>query len=309
MMQVDLLHPLASLQWSECSELPVGMQDAQAICLDNKLYVGGGCTSGSSKEHARLYIYSPLTDEWSINGTPVLHFALVTYQSQLVLVGGKMLAGGLATNKLWSLHDQGQWRETLPPMIESRSSATAVEYMSNILVAGGMYPAGNMYLDIVEIYNDLYWAKAQSIPIPCRWMKSAVINEHWYLMGGVGQEKKVFYASLVSLVASSKRHSDIHLCVPSVWKRLPDVPYAYSSPTVFRNMLIAVGGFPPTSSIHAYLPSGQSWIQVGHMPVGRSSICISVFHKEKLLVIGGVRSTLECCTYVHQAILKGNVMA
>ena len=38
---VDILHPLASLEWKECQELPVGMSDATAVWYEDKLYVGG----------------------------------------------------------------------------------------------------------------------------------------------------------------------------------------------------------------------------------------------------------------------------
>ena len=59
-------------------------------------------------------------------------------------------------------------------------------------------------------------------------------------MGGMGQGKEVYYASLDSLVASCQPSEKP---LPSVWKRLPDVPHDYSSRTVvFGNRLIAVGG-------------------------------------------------------------------
>ena len=66
----------------------MGMSDAQAVWLGDKLYVGGGWTSGSRRDIAKLYIHTPTTDTWSHINTPVYYFALVTYHSQLVLVGG-----------------------------------------------------------------------------------------------------------------------------------------------------------------------------------------------------------------------------
>ena len=62
-MQVDILHPFASLKWSEYRRLPVGMHHAQAVWLGDKLCVGGGMTSSeSNRDDARLYIYTPTTD-------------------------------------------------------------------------------------------------------------------------------------------------------------------------------------------------------------------------------------------------------
>ena len=131
-MQVDILHPLASLKWRKCKRLPVGMYYVQAVWLGNKLCVGGGYTSGSNRDHARLNIYTPTTDTWSTMDTPVYFFALIIYHTQLVLVGGREYVGegkvGPVTNKLWTLSQHDRWKKTLPPMTTKRCSASAVEY-------------------------------------------------------------------------------------------------------------------------------------------------------------------------------------
>ena len=308
-MQVDILHPYAELKWRECRRLPVSMQNAQAVWLGDKLYVGGGWTSGSNRDDARLYIYTPTTDTWSHINTPVYYFALITYHSQLVLVGGREYVGeerdGLVANKLWTLTELDQWRETLPPMTTKRYGASAVEFSDNILVAGGVDEG--ILIDTVEVYNGHHWAKAQCLPKPCDWMKSTVLNGHWYLMGGGGQGKEVYYASLDSLVASCQPSEKP---LPSVWKRLPDVPHALSSTAVFGNRLIAVGGgyypSPPSSSIHAYSPQTQSWVHVGDMPVGPRFTCTAVLPTGELMVIGGWSDTLVFESCVHKASLNGN---
>ena len=134
-------------------------------------------------------------------------------------------------------------------------------------------------------------------------MKSTVLNGYWYLMGGVEQGKEVYYASLDSLVASC-RPSEKPL--PSVWKKLSDIPHERSSTAVYGNRLIAVREYPPSSSIHAYSPHTQSWVHVGDMPVLLSSTCTAVLPTGDLMVIGGWSDTkfMESC--VHKAILKFN---
>ena len=279
----------------------MGMYDAQAVWLGDKLYVGG-----SRRDMARLYIHTPTTDTWSRIDTPAIYFALITYHSQLVLVGGMELVDkykdGLVTNKLWTLTEHDQWRETLPPMTTKRHSASAVDIADTyILVAGGGDNYGRM-VDIVEVYNSHHWAEVQCLPKPCDDMKSTVLNGHWYLMGGEGQRKEVHYASLDSLVASCQPSEKP---LPSVWKRLPDVPHAHSSTVVFGNRLITVGGkgrTSPSSSIHAYSPHTKSWVHVGDMTVGLSSTCTAVLPTGDLMVIGG---SMESC--VHKASLKFDV--
>ena len=312
-MQVDIIHPYASaLKWRECKRLPVGMSDAQAVWLRDKLCGGGGgSTSGSIRNDARLYIYTPTTDTWNHINTSVYWFALVTYHSQLVLVGGLEYIGegrvGPVTNKLWTLTEHDQWKETIPPMTTKRHWASAVDFADNILVAGGSDDTGRS-IDIVEVYNGHHWAKAQCLCKPCSWMKSTVLNEQWYLMGGVTQGMEVYYASLDSLVASCQSGEKPLL---PVWKRLPDVPHDCPSTTVFGNRLIAVGGgehspYMYSSSIHAYSSHTQSWVHVGDMPVGLTSTCTAVLPTGELMVIGGQSGTSLRGSHVYKASLNGN---
>ena len=281
------------------------MADAQAVWLGDKLYVVGGVTSGSKRDAARLYIYTPTTDTWSKIDTPVYRFALLTYHSQLVLVGGREYIDerrdGLATNKLWTLTGHDQWRETLPPMTTKQHSASAVEFAGNIFVAGG-YDVVGRRTDIVEVYNGHHWTKTQCLPKRNCDMKSTVLNGHWYLMGGVEQGKEIYYASLDSLVASCQPSEKP---LPSVWKRLPDAPHKWSSTAVFGNRLIAVGeGYPRSSSIHAYSPHTQSWVHVGDMPVGFYSTCTAVLPTGELMLIGGRCSTSWVKSCVYKTSLK-----
>ena len=308
-VQDDILHPLASLNWSGCRRLPVDMSDAQAVWQEDKLYVGGGVTSG---DRAKLYIYTPSTDTWGEMNTPVYYFAIITYHFQLTLVGGVEHGSASITNKLWTLTSCHQWREILPPMTVERYSASAVEYAMNIIVAGGV--GGNKRfidfvrdnrrtLDIVEVFNGLYWMKAQCLPKPCRWLKSTVLDGHWYLLRGYGQGREVYCTSLASLAASCQLSEKP---LPSVWKRLTDVPHEWSSLAVLGNKVIAVGGsYPRTSSIHAYSPYTKSWIHVGDIPVELCRTCVAVFPAGRLMVIGGESNTTLWESCVYQAILNG----
>ena len=310
MQQVDILNPYAQLEWRECRKLPVGMSNAQAVWLGDKLYVGGGGTSGSVQDAARLYIHTPTSDTWTRINTPVYWFALVTYHSELVLVGGGEYVGEgmyeLITNKLWTLTEQDQWRETLPPMTRKCHSASSVDFANYILVAGGVDDEGH-YTNIVEVYNGRYWSKAQDLPMSCWCMKSTIFNGHWYLMGGHGQEKRVYYASLDSLVASCQFKTSWKGLL-SIWKRLPDVPHEHSSVAVFGNRLIAVRGeqhMSPCSLICAYSYHTRSWLHVGDMPVKLRSTCTTVLPTGDLMVIGGERGGFVE-SYVHKISLKGN---
>ena len=277
------------------------MRDAQAVWLKDKLYVGGGLTYVPN-DAIYLYVYSPNTDTWDTLDTPACQFALTTYHSQLVIVGGWVrydnsgLGWGSPTNKLWVLNEHNQLDETvIPPMITERFHASSVEYKDRIVVAGGY--GREIEVDITEVYDSSQWVKAQCLPKPCSKMKSTILNGSWYLMGGETQGETVYYASLDALVDLSQHPG---------WKRLKDVPHKHSSPAVFRNRLMAIGGGITSahSSIYSYSAYTKSWVHEGDMPLKLSCTCTSILPTGKLTIIGGQRfSVQQSC--VHQASLNG----
>ena len=209
----------------------MGISDATAVWYGDKLYMGGE-TSGTFRDEARLYIYSPTTDTWDTSiDTPVYLFALTTYCSRLVLVGGmeyvdKNVEGSI-TNKIWTLSEGNQWQETLPSMRTKRRRACAVSYSDNLLVAGGITSDG--ISNIVEIFDtNIHWLFAPTLPVGYYNLKSATLDDHWYLMGGdngglLAQKNAVYSASLDTLLASSQSTSQSQSS--SIWKRLTDVPW------------------------------------------------------------------------------------
>ena len=113
---MDLLHPLASLEWSEYRDMPVSVCDAHAVVLGNKIYIGGGKLYPGP--FFGLLICDFTEDSWNVLDTPTKLYTLTTYQSRLVLIGGKDLK---ATNLLWVLDeqhnaDEHDWVQPLPPM-------------------------------------------------------------------------------------------------------------------------------------------------------------------------------------------------
>ena len=205
--------------------------DAQTVLLGDKIYAGGA-TEISKETAARVYIYTPSEDVWDALDTPVCYFALAIYCSQLVVVGGVecVYDKQSCTNKLWLLN-QESW-QSLPPMKTKRQFASAVGHGDYLIVAGG--EDEESMTDLLDVFNGHFWAYTYHLPFqPFPNMKSAVVNGHWYLTGGL---KGVFVASLDLLTASCK------VAEPStVWKRIRDVPVLSSCLAEFDNHLIAIG--------------------------------------------------------------------
>ena len=280
------------------------------MLFNNDLYVGGGCTS--TDNDAMLYIYNFTTDKWDSIATPVYNFALTTYKSQLLLVGGKMLENRkrIVTDKVWTLgQDTMSWQLNLPVMITKRHSASAVEFMGNVIVAGGACKLTLSDIDVVEVYNGQHWFKAQSLPQPCSDIKSTIYNGHWYLMGKWGNE--VYCASLKELISQHQHIWNQPLPkIPMNIQVLPDHPYMPFTPIVFGHRLLAIGGWKTrTSYIFAYSSRTKSWIQVTCIEIENTfASSMIVLPTGELIVVGGFRISGKCSLdNVFKVTLKGKV--
>ena len=284
------------------------MRNAQAVLFNDKLYVGGGLSKNKLKQdEAKLYVYSHKYDKWGMAvNTPSYWFALVVYQSRLVLVGGRVYDDsdkpGPLTNQLWVMSDtadQLEQDENLPAMSTKRHSASAVSHKESLLVAGGHLGSDTATLqeenalDIVEVYNGHQWASTQSLPKKCWHMKSIIFEDNWWLMGGYGQEEEVYCTSLDSLIRTavcSSYHTN------AVWKQLPKVHHSGSSLAVLPgNKVLAIGG-EYTADVLTYTAQSRprGWLPMGKLPADIvSNTCTITLPTGEVLAIGGEGCILD----------------
>ena len=277
--------------------------DAQAVSVGDKLYVGGGTTGNdTSTDEARLYTYIPKKESWHVVETPAYWFALTTYHSKLVLVGGVEVENNSTTDKLWTLHEQFL-DSCIPSMGSKRFNASAISHSDHLVVAGGEDLEDDLLLNIVEVYDGYQWTEVQSLPSQCSSMKSTLYKRCWCLMGGYGQGEHVYFCSLDKIVDSCKS-SDIY--VEDLWGKLPDVPFCNSSPAVLGSRIIAIGGRQSTCyghAVYAYSQKSESWLLVGELPYEIYNTCTSVLPTGELMVIGG--QPTENTNIVFKIVLEG----
>ena len=276
----------------------MGVFNAQAVVLKNKAYIGGGSLYPGPS--SRLLVYDFTKNSWDTLETPTDWYALVTFHSQLVLVGGWYPDIEVATNQLWVLDEQDHWSQPFPPMKTERYLASAVSVGDHFIVAGGcsgevLGDVGALdvsVLDVVEVYDGHQWKQVGSLPRALWHLKSAVLGGNWYLAGGMGQVCKVYYTSLESLIATSEEAGQT-----SVWKNLPDAPLKWSTLAVLRNQLITLGtGYDYNSAVHAYIT--DSWVHLGDLPVACFSPCAPVLPTgDLLLVVVGTESGPTSCLF------------
>ena len=226
----------------------------------------------------KLFVSTTDLKSWIPYDTPTYWYALTTYHSQLVLIGGCYYNSVAATNGVWVAGENIKWQVSLPPMKIRRSSSSAINTGRTqcIVVAGG-YGTGRRLLKSVEVLTRGKWSSVKSLPKPCTDAKCAVHNGFLYLMGGHELGTSVFYCKLDSLLSSSRSGS--------LWKEF-QAPLEYSSCVTFCHHLLSVGG-SSSSSIHVYTPLTRSWVHVEDLPVTLESIASTVISTGELIVIGG----------------------
>ena len=278
------------------------MYDAQCVSLHGKIYVGGGTTTSSDDPH-KLFLSTDLKS-WSVFETPTSKYALTTYHSQLVLIGGEERNGRYTTNKVWTTGaEQIEWQLSLPPMRTSRYYSSAINPIQNqteyIIVTGGL-KTPEVRLNTVEVFMQEEWSFVQPLPLQCSSIKCTIHDGILYLMGGYGPNKSVFCCKLDSLISSLQSND-------TLWKKTSQVPLYYSSCVTFHHHLVSVGGTSSSSSsnIHAYSPLSRSWLHVGDLPIELNSTASTVISTGELVVIGGVTTSLSLSYKVFKASLKG----
>ena len=313
-LQNHLLHPTASLEWTQYANLPNGRRHAQAVMHNGKTYIGGGYSDKDEIDH-HVYAYDPHTNMWdTLPDSPTRWFSVVVFDGNLVLVGGKEKSGG-ATNKVVSFDEKEQrWvQDRITPMPTARMGSSAVAHASYLIVAGG-WDDTRFRLNTVEIFDreKNCWFVAAPLPQKAAEMKQALGNGTWFLLGGSNQSRSVFYVSLQSLVANAMQTSTDHSSPQhpdSIWKSLPDVPYVFSSAALSGNSLLALGGQSSLgwmiAAIYAYMPHTHSWLRIADMPLRVSRACaMTIPSSGELLLVGGKTRDNATLSTIHKCTIR-----
>ena len=289
-LQVDILHPLTTLHWEQGPPLPVSIFDGQCVFVNNRLYVGSGLTSSFGTElfNTRIFVFSTNLDLLSELTTPTYSYGLTTYNSQLVLVGGKLSSTNKLSNRLWVRNERtGIWDPSLlPPMPTARSSLSVINIGSTecVVVVGGRGETGPV--DVVEALIEGQWRTLQPLPWPCWNMTSTLHKGKWYLNSLKGY---MLCCNLESLLTS-------YDC--QVWSKI-DCNTGYQSIASFGQHWITIerSEVVNTSTIHALSPLTQSWVPIGDMPEELFNFSIIVLPTRELVVIGERNEIGGCCVF------------
>lgn len=249
-------------------------------------------------------------------------FGLGQVSGRLVAIGG-VAEDGHVTNKTHAFDkDSGEWKASLPPMPHARYAPAVIGYGTALIVCGGRVE--NQALTAIDVYKSegSQWFSTVPLPFPWCYMRSAIVGERCYLMGGytgnvIGDQMRlVLSASLPLLLEATSRTrgqstgtptSPTH---PAVWTRLPDTPLFHSAAACFGDCLLALGGQSKIlggttyQSVHVYSPTSSSWIQMLKLPAPLTVSAAVTLPTGELRVIGGRDEEFEPTNVVFKATIK-----
>ena len=182
------------------------------------------------------------------------------------------------------------------PGYEASSSCSAVVFNEWLVVTGGE-ATGRRTLSSVEVMNidAKQWYDGPSTPIPWSHMRTAVVGDTCYFMGGYVNEaaiKKMYTVSLSALTSGLTSKEPWKNKRP-MWEELSGMYYAYSTPVIFRGSLLTVGG--RGENMNLYQPDTGKWVKVGDLPTPRQNCICAMITDKEMLVAGGHdgRNTLK----------------
>ena len=205
------------------------MSHLQCVLLHDVLYVGGGHTL--SANDAKLFISKNVTEHlvWDVCRTPTERYALTTYHSQLVLVGGREPSTLEPSKMLWTLPSDARmkWQPSIREMLTRRFGASAMntgtpEYL---VVAGGMGVGGYNILNTVEVFTGMEWCTVEPIPEAYSYPKWASHEGKCYLSvcGGYPQDS-VAYSCDLKLLLKSCDQSGVNKTPFPLWSQFQLLP-------------------------------------------------------------------------------------
>ncbi len=278
------------LTWREGEKAPCKMSGSYHAAVDgNTLYV---------VQLHQDFCYTISTSSWSrLPNSPTYNCPPIIINNLLTLVGGHVCDTRTVTNQLFSLTGEGsdrRWSEEFPPMPTKRYGAILLCIEAALIVGGGKNGSG-VVLRTVEVMNTetLHWSAAADLPLPLSHAPASVRGYQIYILG----ESNMYTCSLQALILSCKSFpAYFRNRGARVWKEVAAPPVTHSTCVYIHGRLLAIGGKDsdrkPTSAVHMYNPTTDSWEVISHMGTPRRLCIAAVLPNNQLMVVGGYTSSL-----------------
>ena len=264
-MQVDLLHPLATLHWEQRHHSMYGTAINCAVLNDRVVLLIDDINGDL------LYISSIDLQSWTHKVFHYNNISLATYQSKFVAVGGyPFLCGSPECTNLLFTSDTGlEWQPSLPPMPTKRSHTSSVSIRSPevLVVAGGIDSVGRK-LDVVEVLVGDQWSTVDPLPVTYSGRQCILHDGYFYFWKNY--ETTVYTCSYASLISSSGKCNDATTKIKQLWRQFK-APHRICGLFSYSLRLVS---FCWNDTIKAYSSVSQSWVEVSSSRERNNIYCI-----------------------------------
>ena len=275
-----------NIKWKKGALAPVGRSRHTEVWLNGLVYVGGGIETEVKASYI-INCYDPVSNSWSSPiSTSYCHFAMTTLNNKLLIAGGQD-ERNKRTNQILTM-DAGQLNN-YTKMITVRSHATATGHQGMLIITGGVDDKGKV-LSSTELFDSSngQWYMSTDLPQPHYWLKSMIVDNVFYLLGGINKDGYYSPAVFTAPMDTLSRHQ-------LKWNTLQDTPWLNSAPvSVYGTHLLIVGGgkkigdkHTRSSDVYKLNKVSYSWEAIGHIPSARSQSAAVSTADDRVIVIGG----------------------
>ena len=192
-------------------------------------------------------------------------------------------------------------------------AASALCTGTALIVAGGIDDKYQK-LKAVEVLNTEtgQWHTAPDLPEPLSHSSLTLCGDLIYILGGLNKYRtstnSVYSCSLNSLLSfpgskSLGKHLVTQSSRDSIWNRVADLPVKASTAVTLHGQLLVIGGreskVKPSTAVHMYQPTTNSWEVISHMTTPRSRCLAAVLPDNQLMVVGGLTTGNKKCDSVE----------
>ena len=309
---------LGELSWKRGPDMLFDMGDSvHSVVLQEKVYVGGGLADYGSDANCIVMEYDTLSAKWArLTPYRAHHFTMTVIKNQLVLVGGVDYDRCSELLGVWRAMDK-QWTHPYQEMPTARSASSALVFNKWLVVAGGWGSSG--VLSSVEAMNidNKQWYNGPPTPTPWHSMKTAIVMDTCYFMGGNADIKasyscvtKVYCVSLPVLTSQLDAQDSSEGY--EIWKWIPGLSTTRSAPLSIGGSLFAVGGVDEggdaVTTIHLYKPDMGEWVNVGDLPTARYDCACAMIRDKEMIVAGGDMCPTHTTSRMDMAFITTNTV-
>ncbi|MGH8907385.1 MAG: Kelch repeat-containing protein [Egibacteraceae bacterium] len=278
--------PAVVSQWRALRDAPVARQQVAVAVADGTVWVFGGLEG--DRATAKAEGYDPAIDTWKTGPdlpVPLHHAMAVTYQGELVVIGGWIPNGpdltARTSNRVFVLRD-GEWQE-LERLNQPRAAGAAAVVGDRIVVTGGQ--SDGALISATEVFDGTRWTDADPIPTPREHLAAASDGRYVYAVGGRDLSADNNVAALERYDASADR-----------WETLTGMPTPRGGlgASVVKGRLVTVGGEEPTDvygTVESYDLDTGVWTSLPSLGTPRHGLGVAAVGGSLYAINGATRPT------------------